>query len=270
MSLLDAWDCAAGALQIDPMRPVRYGKCLHYIRAMDRGSRLLDVGCGEGEGLLLAQKLGFNKLIGVEVSELRLRRAKSLIRNQVLLMLVSPDNRIPFADGAFDVVLSAAVIEHTLDPEGFVYELSRVVTPGGYLIISSDCWQWHILKLLGIYKSAQPIDRVPFLTQLIKWFRTSNLRIIHFEGFPLPGQEFRFLRLILSAGFMAWAVRLYHRLLRRSGASNVAFLPPPPYRQTDIERFEAAFNEQWHSDIRTRHIAKALFSDEIVFFLQKQ
>jgi len=43
-------------------------------------------------------------------------------------------NSLPFAEGCFDVVLVAHVIEHMADPERALVELYRVLKPGGVLI----------------------------------------------------------------------------------------------------------------------------------------
>jgi SAM-dependent methyltransferase len=43
--------------------------------------------------------------------------------------------RIPFEDGVFDLVASAAVLEHVRNLRGAVAEMARVLRPGG--------WAWH-------------------------------------------------------------------------------------------------------------------------------
>jgi SAM-dependent methyltransferase len=42
--------------------------------------------------------------------------------------------RLPFRDGAFDVVVLSAILEHVLDPASAVREGARVVRPGGRLV----------------------------------------------------------------------------------------------------------------------------------------
>jgi SAM-dependent methyltransferase len=44
---------------------------------------------------------------------------------------------IPFADGAFDVVIIKHIVEHLPDPEKAVAELGRVTAPGGVLILAT-------------------------------------------------------------------------------------------------------------------------------------
>lgn len=279
--LLWAWDKAADALEHDPMRPVRYGKCFRYLHDVDRDSKLLDVGCGEGMGLLIARHLGFKKIVGVEVSKERLKRAKDRLGNEALLILVAPDSHLPFRNDAFDILISAAVIEHTLNPEDFVREIARVVRPGGYVIISSDCYQWRILQMLGIYKSVQPIDKALFPTALFRIFKKNRLQVLHYEGFPLPGQEFRFLRLFMRA-MLSLPRRLLRKLMPewvklRVGTLHIAGRPKNLEQQgtRNITPAQNIFALDTWSTKRSIWqkiwgFLKLVFSDENVFFCTKE
>lgn len=250
ISLVEAWDQAAGALENDAMRSTRYAMCLRYLTAdMARQSRILEVGCGEGSGLSQLQQLGFSKLAGVEVSPERIRRAQSRLDHAVALQLISPTQRLPFDDGAFDAVISAAVIEHAVDVNFFVREIARVVRTGGRVVISSDCYMWRILQQLGIYRSEQPVDRAMFPTKLIRLFTAHGLRTVHADAFPMPGNEYRFLRMLARHWFgRPRQAKPAVRAVQRPTA-----IPP-----------------HW----RPRHWIWALpalvFSDENVFFLVKQ
>ena len=277
-NLLDAWDKAADALEVDPMRPVRYGKCFRYLRNVPCDSKLLEVGCGEGTGLLIARHLGFKKLVGVEVSKERLKKAKDKLGSQASLILVPPDSRLPFSDGCFDIVVSAAVIEHTLDSAGFVREIARVVQPGGYVIISSDCYQWRILQLLGIYRSVQPVDRALFPTRLFKIFKESSFQLVHYEGFPWPEQKFQFLRMIvryiLKQPIIRWGIRALKQLTRarRVLMLNSHLSNKKTSQQSNLNYIETLgrfINETWTSKRSAWSFFKLLFSNENVFFLVK-
>lgn len=50
---------------------------------------------------------------------------------------------LPFRDGAFDVVLSTEVIEHTPNPPAGLAEMARVVRPGGRLVVTTPCRTWE-------------------------------------------------------------------------------------------------------------------------------
>jgi len=277
--LLNAWNEAAKELDVDPMREVRYGKCFRYIKEINRDCRILEVGCGEGTGLLIAKSLGFTNIQGVEVSKERLKKARSKLGEAASIYLTTPDNKFPFPDEAFDVVISAAVIEHTKDPKGFIGELSRLVRPdGGLIIISSDCYQWKILQLLGVYQSIQPIDKAIFPSHLMKYFKEFNLNLIHYEGFPLPKQEYRFFRMIFKHLFSTISVIVPRQL---KNLVNINFLHSIKYNEsnqscstnkpTNTENsFISTFDQPWQKQQNTiLSLVRLIFSDENVFFLRR-
>jgi SAM-dependent methyltransferase len=46
--------------------------------------------------------------------------------------VIDPKQPLPYADGAFDMVISSYVLEHVDDPAFVAAELARVVKPGGW------------------------------------------------------------------------------------------------------------------------------------------
>ena len=278
--LLNAWDSAADAIEYDEMRPIRYGKCYRYLRSLDRNARLLEVGCGEGSGQMIVRSLGFSKLVGVDVSYERLIRAKQKLEAQSALIAISPDNKLPFRTASFDAVVSAAVIEHTLDPAGFVREIARVVRPGGYVVISSDCWQWRILQLLGIYRSVQPIDKAPFPTSLFRIFKDCNFQLLHYEGFCRPNGEYYFVHSLQKffeakpvVGQLIKMNRMFKRIILKicrllgivSPSEKSTHAPKLDY----LETAKGYLNESLTSNQNAESFLRLLFYDENVFFLRK-
>jgi SAM-dependent methyltransferase len=49
---------------------------------------------------------------------------------------VAAGERLPFRDGAFGTVVASEVLEHALDDAQIVREASRVLAPGGKLVVS--------------------------------------------------------------------------------------------------------------------------------------
>lgn len=104
---------------------------------------LLDAPCGAGALAQAAGALGFTPH-GVDVV-----RHPRLLLPEASLTVADLDRGVPFADGAFDVVLSVEGIEHLGSPRAFVTELARVLRPGGRLILSTpnvlsvrSRWRW--------------------------------------------------------------------------------------------------------------------------------
>jgi SAM-dependent methyltransferase len=48
--------------------------------------------------------------------------------------------RLPFPDGAFDVVIAAEILEHIPDDRAVIAELTRVVRPGGTVVVTVPRW----------------------------------------------------------------------------------------------------------------------------------
>lgn len=187
--LKNEWDAAAGKIDCDAMRKYRYGMALRYIREMDKNINVLEVGCGEGTGLCLLHKTGFENLTGVEVSPERLLRAEDKIPNTVILKEITPDSMLPFENRTFDLIISLAVIEHTISPEVFLVEIARILKNGGCAVISSDCLTWNTMQALGLYKSDQPIDRALTIKAFNILFKANDLITVHFDTFHLPARK---------------------------------------------------------------------------------
>jgi phosphatidylethanolamine/phosphatidyl-N-methylethanolamine N-methyltransferase len=108
------------------------------VRAAERiGGRVLDVGVGTG--ISLAQYSSRNRIVGIDLSEPMLRRAKARLRRHpranVDMLAVMDAERLGFADAFFDVVVAQFVITAVPDPETALDEFARVVKPGGEIIL---------------------------------------------------------------------------------------------------------------------------------------
>lgn len=87
-------------------------------RRLPEGARLLDVGCGDGTiaRAILAQRPDI-AITGIDV----------MVRPHAAFEIREFDgSRIPFEDGAFDVVSFVDVLHHTDDPEVLLREARRV------------------------------------------------------------------------------------------------------------------------------------------------
>jgi ubiquinone/menaquinone biosynthesis C-methylase UbiE len=164
--------------------------------------RVLDLGCGIGNILIaLAERTDFiHPAAGVDVSPDLIRIgereiAQAGLRDRIGLE-VAPATRLPFEDGAFDVVLTSHVLKH-LDDEALLTsfrEVVRVLRPGGRFLL----WEFE--------KSAR--------SALLFW----SARL---SGLPPPFQlrtSEEFSRALRSTGF--------HRVVRLN--TGFFLLPPVP------------------------------------------
>lgn len=103
--------------------------------------RVLDAGCGVGRHLLPLLAAGF-RVWGVDCDARVLELGKARLANSappaVASNLVQADlNRLPFAHGSFDLVVSVNVINHgdAATFRDYCRELDRVLKTGGHLFI---------------------------------------------------------------------------------------------------------------------------------------
>jgi len=104
------------------------------------GAQLRVLDCGVGTGAMscaLARvSPGPFKLDAIDISPRMLEQAGSRLREcGIPATLRHGDVReLPYDDGAFDLVMSAHVLEHLSDPGVALNEMVRVLKPGGLLI----------------------------------------------------------------------------------------------------------------------------------------
>ena len=119
------------------MRAIAAGLLLHRVRDA-KGVRILDAGCGTGGTLTWLSRLAPSAaVVGIDYSPLALafcrRRGGGLAQASV--------THLPFADGSFDVVVCADVIQH-LPRDGSdgvaVREFHRMLRPGGALFLRTN------------------------------------------------------------------------------------------------------------------------------------
>jgi len=100
------------------------------------GGSALDIGCGDGELLMLLRNK-YREIWGVDIAESRIDRTRSTLGNDPSFHLSAGDanEQLGFEDDSFDTITVIAVLEHVFDPFQFVRECHRLLRSGGTLII---------------------------------------------------------------------------------------------------------------------------------------
>lgn len=95
-----------------------------------QGKRILDVGCGLGM-YVRAMRAFSDDVHGVDIDPDKVAKIGQELPN----IKEAPAEKLPYADGFFDVILSHEVIEHVDDDAQAIREALRCLKPGGRLVV---------------------------------------------------------------------------------------------------------------------------------------
>lgn len=106
---------------------------------LDKGDKLLDVGCGRGS-LIFKAKQKFTEVYGIDISPSRIEQARRIMAEKypdnhgIHFSLCNINNKLDFPDCTFDTVTAIAFIEHIFDPYFVVGQTNRVLKEDGIFI----------------------------------------------------------------------------------------------------------------------------------------
>ncbi len=108
---------------------------------LNKGSNLLEIGCGEGILLNELKKSGFN-VLGIDPSMGAVKRA--IQKNINVREGYFDENSF---DEKFDAIILSHVLEHIEDPEKFILTVKKNIKPEGYLFLTQTNYGGLIPKL---------------------------------------------------------------------------------------------------------------------------
>ena len=107
----------------------------HYIE-FKKGQKILDIGCGSGEGCLLLTLLHNVEPYGIDISEYALIKCKETFGEykKNIELKNNESDKIAFPGNYFDITLNFGVLEHSHDIAAELNENYRVLKEGGSAI----------------------------------------------------------------------------------------------------------------------------------------
>ena len=183
-----------------------------------QGRRVLEVGCGVGDfAVHLAQAGATMTAVDFSPSAIEMARARAVAHAVTVDFRAADAQALPFADASFDLLFSCECLEHLPDPARALKEMTRVLRPGGQLVLTTEN-----------YSNAM------VLAWVVAWWRrepfNSGTEVQPIEQFFL---FWRVRRMMWKAGL---------RVRRMIGAHHVFLLLPRFHPHTFVrERFQWPF-----------------------------
>jgi len=104
------------------------------IRALPfKTGRVLDLGCAFGFSSRMLASRGY-QTVGMDASPAYIARAKRAHPQGIYLL--APAEAVPLPDADFDGVIFLDVLEHVNDERSAIFEVARLLKPGGTLVLS--------------------------------------------------------------------------------------------------------------------------------------
>ena len=159
------------------------------IEHLDEDASILDVGCGNGVLLKALKESGFRNIMGLEYSQEILKKKAHPDLNIVVGEL-DEQNFVPYQ---FQYITAIYVMEHLVDPIGFLEKIVALVRSGGYFFAEVP----NIYGLGGRLRGWRWCNMVPpehlnfFSKKSIRLYfeKSGNFRICELSTpYPLPGR----------------------------------------------------------------------------------
>lgn len=130
----------------------RYQLACAYVN----GRKVLDAACGTGYGSYMLSEAGAAEVTGVDISPDSIAGAMETYRSENISFRQGDINKLPFADGSFDAVISFETIEHIENGRTWIAESARLLKPNGIFIVSTPN---RSVTNVGSFYEEQPMNR---------------------------------------------------------------------------------------------------------------
>ncbi len=148
---------------------------LRIIASMiEPGSRVLDLGCGNGD--LLAWLAATRNVIGTGIERDKRKAAHCISRGLSVLQGDLNDEVDDYPDCSFDYVILSQTLQQVFEPARLLYSLARI---GRKVIVSFPNFSHYSIRLQLLYKGIAPKnDQLPY-----SWYDSPNIRVITLKDF---------------------------------------------------------------------------------------
>ena len=160
---------------------------LDFLEQAQKQGRLLDLGCGEGFFLSVAQQRGWIP-DGVDSSEDAIKRAKEKFNLNVTLGTVES---VDFQENQFDAVTLLDFAEHLSEPTQTYEKIHHWLKPGGVMLIATPnqasilAWAAHLVYLISFGTVKGPLYRIYMLPHFLYYTPRTLTELLNKMGFEI-------------------------------------------------------------------------------------
>lgn len=141
---------------------------------IEPGSRVLDLGCGNGD--LLAWLAANKAVVGTGIERDKDKAAFCIARGLSVLQGDLNSEVDDYPDRSFDYVILSQTLQQVFEPARLLYSLSRI---GRRVIVSFPNFSHYSIRLQLLLKGLAPKnDQLPY-----SWYDTPNIRVITLADF---------------------------------------------------------------------------------------
>jgi len=178
--------------------------------------KVLDIGCGNGWALFLARKKGygtyiFKEIVGLSNEDHALKKIEyreKIIFGQNYINLINSNIKNlteNFKDKKFEIVINLENIEHVIDDEKLINDISNVIKPGGLLYLTTpnlfykELYKDEIIKNVKIEDGGHVVRGYTFsnIKDLLKKYDFQIVKEEYLTG-PLSIRLYSFQRFFLN------------------------------------------------------------------------
>ena len=150
---------------------------------IEAGSKVLDLGCGEGDLLLFLKK---NRgVVGTGIERAEAKVAQCIERGLSVLQGDINKEVLDYEDGTFDYVILSQTLQQVYDPANLIESLLRIGKRGIVSFPNFSHWRIRLQLLLTGY--APKTKQLPY-----EWYDTPNIRVMTIKDFRKFSREVGF------------------------------------------------------------------------------